>query len=371
MKKLKLLLFLTLLSLVSQVVRAGDLTTVPTPNVGKGANNLLGVAAAGDNDVWAVGDSFNQQASVYRTLIEHWDGARWSVVRSPNSTTSWNFLSGIAVNSASDIWSVGQALTGNIYGTLIERWDGQRWQVIPSPSVAGVSNFLLGVSVISTNDIWAVGYTQTASVFHPLSLHWDGASWTIVATPGQARLNSVDGVASNDVWAVGITEPGEKTLTMHWNGSVWSVVASPNDGAEDNILWAVNAISSNDVWSVGDAGTGNAIALHWNGTQWNLVPLPIVSNDATNAVLVGLAVRSSADIWATGQYIVPLLGSAEQTLVEHWDGASWSIVTSPNAKNSNNRLDGATLTPNGTLWTVGTVGPFGKAERTLSLAKTP
>jgi hypothetical protein len=149
------------------------------------------------------------------------------------------------------------------------------------------------------------------------------------------------------------------------------VVASPNDGTEDNILWNVNAISTNDVWSVGDSGTENPISLHWSGTQWNLVPTPTFSSEATNAVLVGLAVRSSADIWATGQYVLPLLGSAEQTLVEHWDGVSWSVVSSPNARNSNNRLSGATLTPNGNLWSVGTVGRFGKAERTLSLMKTP
>lgn len=356
---------------MSRAMRAGDWTTVASPSAGKGANNLLGVASVDDNNVWSVGSSFNTQLSAYRTLIEHWDGTRWSIVRSPDANTSWNFLNDIAVTSASDIWAVGQALTGNFYNTLIERWNGRQWQIIPSPNVSGVSNILQGLSVISANDVWAVGYTQISNVFKPLSLHWDGAAWSIVATPGQARLNSVAGVATNDVWAVGVTEPAEQSLTMHWNGNAWSTVPSPNDSTEDNILWGVSAIASNDVWAVGAAGSLKTLGIHWDGTKWNLVPTPTFTSNVSNEVLVGIVARSSTDIWAVGQFLLPLLGSAEQTLTEHWDGTSWSVIASPNAKNSNNRLSAVTVTPNGTLWSVGTVGVFGKAERTLTLTKTP
>ncbi len=370
MNILKSSLALILVSLASISARAGDWTTVPSPSVGQQANSLAGVAAVEDDNVWAVGWEFDQPTQAYRTVIEHWTGARWSVVRSPNATTGWNFLNAIAVTSANDIWAVGQAATGSISATMIQHWDGRRWQIVPSPSIPGVSNTLAGVSVISANDIWAVGYTLANGIFNPLSLHWNGAAWSLVAIPGQARLVAVDGVASNDVWATGETEPGEQSLTMHWNGSAWSVVPSPNDSSEDNILFGVTAIASNDVWAVGSAGSLKTLAIHWDGSQWNLVPTPAIAG-SSNPVFAGIVALAPNDIWSVGQYLVPLLGSAEQTLTEHWDGASWTVVSSPNAKNSNNRLAAVTVTPGNVLWSVGTVGRFAKPEKTLTIMKTP
>src|SRR5439155_450022 len=128
-------------------------------------------------------------------------------------------------------------------------------------------------------------------------------------------LFAVDAVASNDIWAVGRSFQEAQTLTIHWDGSNWSIVPSPN-GIGDNILFGVAGLSTNDVWAVGNAGS--------------------------------LA-----------------------TLAIHWDGSSWSFVSTPNNNNSNNRLHGITVTPNGTLWAVGTTGVFGQPERTLILRKNP
>src|SRR5205823_1750593 len=48
-----------------------------------------------------------------RTLIEHWDGSRWSIVPSPNhyweGDTHVNFLSEIADSGATNVWAVGEA----------------------------------------------------------------------------------------------------------------------------------------------------------------------------------------------------------------------------------------------------------------------
>jgi hypothetical protein len=37
----------------------------------------------------------------------------------------------------------------------------------------------------------------------------------------------------------------------------------------------------------------------------------------------------------------------------HWDGSSWTIVTSPNASENNNFIDSVVAVPNGELWAVG------------------
>ena len=364
--------FIFLAFIIGHSARAADWTTVASPSVGKQANTLLGVAAAADNDVWAVGAAYNLRLNAYRTVIEHWNGATWSVVKSPNATTGYNLLNGVAVVAANDVWTVGQAAVGSTSNTLVEHWNGSAWSVVSSPNVPGSSSILQAVSVVSASDIWAVGYSTDANfVRHLLTLHWDGASWSIVASPGLGILFAVDVVGSNDVWATGESEPAEQTLTLHWNGSAWSIVPSPNDSTEDNILFGVAAIASNDVWAVGNAGSLKTLALHWDGASWSVMPTPAFGSDVSNEVLVGIVALSSNNIWTAGQFVLPLQGSAQQTLTENWNGSSWNVVASPDAPNSNNRLHSITATPNGTLWAVGTVGVFGKPEKTLILRKSP
>ncbi len=354
--------------------RAADWEIVASPNAGRQANSLSSVAAVTDSDVWAVGWAFNAQLNAYRTVTEHWNGTRWSLVRSPNATNGYNLLNGVAVVAANDVWTVGQAANGSTYSTLVEHWNGAAWSIVPSPNVAGNSNVLEAISVVSANDIWAVG-SSTDSNFNnqSLTIHWNGATWSIVPTPAvnDDILFGVDAVASNDVWAVGRSQEEARTLTLHWNGSAWSVVPSPNDSTEDNILFGVTAVTSNDVWAVGQACCHKTLAIHWDGAAWSVVPTPDFDPDATNQVLVGIVALSSNNIWSAGQYIVPLQGSAQFTLTENWDGSQWNFVPSPNAQNSNNRLHGITATPGGTLWAVGTTGVFTRPERTLILRRIP
>jgi len=354
--------------------RAADWEIVASANAGRQANSLSSVAAVADNDVWAVGWAFNAQLNAYRTVTEHWNGTRWSLVRSPNATNGYNLLNGVAVVAANDVWTVGQAANGSTYSTLVEHWNGAAWSIFPSPNVAGNSNVLEAISVVSANDIWAVGYSSDSNFNNrPLTIHWNGAAWSIVPSPSvnDDFLFGVEAIASNDVWAVGRSQQEARTLTLHWNGSAWSVVPSPNDSSEDNVLFGVAAVASNDVWAVGQACCQKTLAIHWDGAAWSVVPTPIFDSNATNQVLIGIVALSSNNIWTTGQYIVPVQGSAQFTLTENWDGSNWNFVPSPNLQNSNNRLHGITATPNGTLWAVGTTGVFTRPERTLILRRIP
>src|SRR5712691_1218459 len=359
MKIFHVFVFVLVATVAGHSARAADWEVVASPSVGPGANSLAGVASAADNDVWAVGWAYNSRLSAYRTVIEHWNGTKWSVVKSRNGTNGYNFLNGVAVVAANDVWAVGQAANGSTYNTLVEHWNGTAWSIVPSPNVPGFSSILQAITVISANDIWAVG-NSTDSNFNnfTLTLHWDGTTWSIVPSPilDNDILFAVDAVASNDVWAVGDSRPNNYdaiTLTIHWDGSNWSVVPSPN-GIGDNIFFGVAAIASNDVWAVGNEGSLSTLAEHWDGTAWSIVATPDFNSNATNEVLVGVVALSSNNIWTAGQYIVPIEGSAQHTLTENWDGTSWNFVASPDKNNSNNRLHGIAVTPNGTLWAVGT-----------------
>jgi hypothetical protein len=79
------------------------------------------VAAHAANDVWTVGydDDHSGSIPVRKTVWMHWDGARSSVVPSPNSGTGDNTLLGvIAPAGTSDAWAWGSSPDG----TLVQRF---------------------------------------------------------------------------------------------------------------------------------------------------------------------------------------------------------------------------------------------------------
>src|SRR5206468_722911 len=91
----------------------------------------------------------------YQTLTEHWDGTAWTVVTSPNTdATQSNYLFGLTCSSASNCWAVGLYDNGintiddhATYQTLVERWDGTSWTIITSPNTSTTQhNYLFGVT---------------------------------------------------------------------------------------------------------------------------------------------------------------------------------------------------------------------------------
>lgn len=78
----------------------------PTPDSST-SSSFRSIAAVSSKDVWAVGYYVDSQTQKYRTLIEHWNGTRWSVVKSPNPGAAYNILNGVTAISATDIWAVG------------------------------------------------------------------------------------------------------------------------------------------------------------------------------------------------------------------------------------------------------------------------
>ncbi|HEY4387591.1 MAG TPA: hypothetical protein VGN34_24305 [Ktedonobacteraceae bacterium] len=115
------------------------------PSPGVLYNRLLGITAKSEHDIWAVGSTQMNTCTFYcaqQTLIEHWNGLRWQVVKSPDvllpgNVVQDNVLYGVAALHADDVWAVGTSYAGYkglsyAGNTLIEHWDGQSWQIIPS-----------------------------------------------------------------------------------------------------------------------------------------------------------------------------------------------------------------------------------------------
>ncbi|MHB8599900.1 MAG: hypothetical protein ACYDER_24215 [Ktedonobacteraceae bacterium] len=235
-------------------------SVIPSPNAGEG-NYLYSVSARSSSDAWAVGihDAY--------TLIEQWNGTRWSIIPSPNPDQTDDYLYSVSAVSSSDVWAVGDSSpsNGGTY-TLIEHWDGTRWSVIPSRNPSPDVNYLYSVSAVSSSDVWAVGYGAFAngSGSYNLIEHWNGSQWHRVTSPSPgAFANILYGVAalsSRNAWTVGEYLPTPSTaytLTEHWNGRQWKVVSSPSPGPSHLLRNATEVPGTSQAWAVGVYSNGS------------------------------------------------------------------------------------------------------------------
>ena len=198
-------------------------------------------------------------------------------------------------------------LVGNVSPMMLPAGAAARgcaWHKVPSPSIGGV---LWGVLALSNTDAWAVGSNGGSGIAE----HWDGTRWTWIPSPQPGNyandLNGVAALSSSDVWAVGshqnykgMYQEPQKTLVEHWDGASWSVIASPNPGMFYNSLSAVTALAPNDIWAVGAQGTvqGHSKTLieHWDGAHWSVVHSPNIGTSANglSAVTAFSAARRTA-----------------------------------------------------------------------------
>ncbi len=360
------------------IVKSPNGSTKPVSN-----NLLLGAATIASNDIWSVG-YFNGN-----TLTEHWNGTQWTLVHSPNGPVGSSMLNAVSAVSSHDVWAVGiqnngGGVTGN--STLIEHWDGSKWSVVPSPNASIEGDELYGVAAISTNDVWVVGYFENnaETAILPLLEHWNGTNWSIAQDPavssGVNFVKSVTAVSTNDVWAVGyVNNSGDnENLIMHFDGTQWSILPTVPVSSDGNALQSVTSVSSTDAWAVGRKNinkgeSSSTLALHWNGTAWSPVASP--NNGTLTNSLWGVTALSSNDVWTVGLTAQPPEGF-NQTLIEHWNGKTWSIVASPNKQpqtNNPNTLFAVTSISPGNVMAVGTWDSFKQGNpgsRTLVLQTT-
>jgi hypothetical protein len=209
--------------------------------------------------------------------------------------------------------------------------------VVPSPNPGYGS--LTSVAALSATDAWAVGsYTDSNYNDYTLIEQWNGSTWIVVPSPNPGQygngLSSVAVVSATDAWAVGSYTDSSVdggTLIEQWNGSSWSVVPSPNPAHElyGNGLSSVAAVTATDVWAVGDYTDSNynryTLIEQWNGSSWSVVPSPNPGPYGNR--LSGVAAVTATDVWAVGNY-QGTWGSSN-TLIAQWNGSSWSVVSSP------------------------------------------
>lgn len=96
-------------------------------------------------------------------------------------------------------------------------------------------------------------------------------------------------------------------------------------------LLSVATASPDDAWAVGFSGMvpdEHTLMLHWDGTTWSRVTSPAMV-DGTPGILSDVTVVSASDAWATGETGTRPASagvSAGKSLLLHWDGRRWSQV---------------------------------------------
>jgi hypothetical protein len=339
----------------------GSWSVFASPSLNEQITELSSVAAVSASDVWAVG--FHELSYPFdptQTLAEHWDGTVWSIVSTPNSGPGSNSLMGATAIASSDVWAVGLRTDaiGNVL-TLAEHWDGFTWSIVSTPTPGGTSAALTAVAAVSSRDVWAVGYAYTGSASKVLTEHWDGAVWRLVADPvppvPKNILTGVDTIGTPNVVAVGVSDYLPMPLAEHWNGRRWAPMETQSIGS-DPTFQAVAAIAPSDVWAAGYTLAGSdrsrsyrTLAEHWDGTAFSVVATP---NVGTNSFFYGIDAVSPSSVWAVGRGEDPT-GTVDQTLIERWNGSSWSVVPSPNVGAASNDLSGVSALSGGEAWAVG------------------
>ncbi len=201
--------------------------------------------------------------------------------------------------------------------------------------------------------------------------------WTQVKSPdismtGDNTFAAIAGTAPDDVWAVGQYIPNTRpnitrSFTAHYDGKSWSNVESPNDGPQANALHQVTAVPNGEAWAVGYSidpthFLSRTLILHWDRAAWHIVPHPV--DPGLAAVLFGVHANSAHDIWAVGEYEQPI--DNFHTLIEHFDGSSWTIVPSPDPGATGNILYSVTARGN-EIWAVGESAGTRGPDRALIL----
>jgi hypothetical protein len=169
------------------------------------------------------------------------------------------------------------------------------------------------------------------------------------------ELFGVSVVSPGDAWAVGVSLlPGRpaRTLAERWQGRAWRTVPSPDRRAGGSFLNDVVALSASNAWAVGlsrsAGGPSRTLVLHWDGRRWTIISSPNAGPGDNS--LVSVAAASARDVWAVGYRDAR---GVLRSLVEHWDGHRWTVVRLPRLSGPGNGLNAVEATASGIVWAVG------------------
>jgi hypothetical protein len=222
------------------------------------------------------------------------------------------------------------------------------WRIVPSPNLGSAGSNLGGVSCLPLGRCVAVGNTATESLIEA----GNGIAWSRVPappTPNNRSSTDLAGVscisakfcaaAGNEGVEGGSPDSsGDEALVDTWNGMTWSEGEAQTPQIRSP-LKAVSCVSASFCVAVGSrvralTTFASTLVEMWNGETWSRVESPNGPPAEgripfpASSVLSGVSCVSSTFCMAVGWY-GKFLGYVEKPLIETWNGTEWSVVPSP------------------------------------------
>ena len=273
---------------------------------------------------------------------------------SPNPGNLDNKLLGVSCPTASSCTAVGYYYNngGAVQQTLVETWDGTTWSVVPSPTPTTT----FGNSLAGVS---CVSTEFCAAVGNVIEM-WDGTTWSVVPGGGAGAVTCL---SKHFCVAVGGT-----TVEM-WDGKTWSMVPNPTPGGSEleGGLNGVSCVSTSFCVAVGEVvdpathGLTFSLVEMWDGTTWSAVGSP---GAGTFTELSAVSCISTSSCTAAGRYSN---FGPWKTQILSWDGTTWSVVPSPNGSpTGNNQLSGISCVSNNSCTAVGDYQDPSSVSHTLA-----
>jgi hypothetical protein len=191
--------------------------STPNPGEGSAASAMLDVSCATATSCVAVGTTGT------KPFAERWNGSEWSLGAAVNPGGSVeSSLEGASCSSSSFCVAVGsyRESTGSAK-TLTEHWNGSKWSIVASPNPTGAKGSvkLAGVSCLSASSCSAVGGYVSKKEGKPVEAEstlveaWNGAEWAVQSSPNAegmafSILSDVSCTTAIQCTAVGSERPG-------------------------------------------------------------------------------------------------------------------------------------------------------------------
>jgi hypothetical protein len=209
------------------------------------------------------------------------------------------------------------------------------WKIVKGANVAAGQVGLEGVSCATSTACEAAGYDNDAPFVEQLI----GSTWTVTPIPDPTyggRLLGVSCADPSDCMAVGYAAEPDQGLTSvstplaeWWNGSTWSITPAVNFNSEFNAVSCTTGTVAADCVAVGyiqngPSQPGGSLIETWNGSSWSVSVGP---QNEIPGYLLSVSCPVQGQCMAVGN-------GGNQNLAVQLSGGSWSTMDTPNASGS-------------------------------------
>jgi hypothetical protein len=309
----------------------GHWTDSKTPKLSPSAVNqttLTGIAALSGKTAWVTGYSFNSKTGKQAPVIEKTVGTKLVKVKTPFKL---GYLSVISSSGAKNVWILGSKLVGTLSTSVIEHWNGHRWSAPKLPTGFSPTS----VTTSGAKNAFALGSTVKGTQV----ARWNGRKWSLTSykVPSGAQALYIATASAHSTFVVGyrtagtVAKPVNKNYTARFNGRKWKTLTTPSKaGSTLNGVTAVGSVAWAIGYAVTKAGTLGAEILHFTGGKWHPQSVP---TPGTSQTLSWVAASTASIATAVGNYAITKVPCGPTRAFNlMYNGHSWGNGSSPPAQ---------------------------------------